>query len=97
MKFVDSDFVVCFTGEGAGSKIVSGWLNALDYIDEQLGNEDEYSVRGPCCELHDPDEWLHAAELQTDDTRLFFSKSEFAYCVGLMVTRITEPKYRTVV
>jgi hypothetical protein len=92
--FEDATFVVLFTGEGACSTLIKGWDSVLQFIDDQLQNEDfpDASVRSPCCDLHDDDNWTHGRELVTDDTRLAFSKSEFAYCVGLEIIRVIDSK-----
>lgn len=90
--FTESLFVVVFYGEGAGSTLVRGWENVQDFIDSELHNEDypEASVKSPCCEIHDPDCWTMGLEINDSDQRLKFSKSEFAYCVGLEIIRVLE-------
>ena len=98
LPFEESWFVVTFTGECPESKLIKGWENVLDYIDQEMGNKDpdmppEASVRSPCCDLHDADCWglLNGHYQYATDERHTFSRSEFGYCVGLQIVRVTEP------
>lgn len=94
--FDESMFLVVFTGECASSRLVVGWDNVLGYIDYQIGAQHDPSpghstVRSPCCELHDPDNWVTVDYSECGDHRLMFQSSEFVYCAGLTITRVTEP------
>lgn len=91
--FTDSDFVVTFTGEVPDSRIVSGWENVRDYINEQINGSPE--IEDDCREddddINDPDHWGHLELHQGggEDTRHLFNQNEWRYCVGLQITRIT--------
>jgi hypothetical protein len=91
--FEDSDFVVTFTGENPASTLIRTWDRVLAFIDFQCGAKaDEWTCRSPCCELHDHDEWT-TLDFSFDgekDYRHMFDKSEFTYCVGLHIVRLTD-------
>jgi hypothetical protein len=94
--FKDSLFVVAFHSECACSEIIRGWETVLDYLDGELGYDTvDYTVRDPNNELHDRRHWLtHNCFTEDGDQRLMFSMSEFAYCVGLTILRITHGNYK---
>lgn len=91
-SFEDSDFVVTFTGECPCSRLIRTWDRVQAYIDYELFQNDPIcSVRKPDCELHDADNWSRVAYSEDGDHRHEFISGEFSYCVGLQVTRLTNP------
>lgn len=88
--FHSSDFVVTFYSECSSSKIVTGWDEVLRYIDREMSHEDiGYTVRSKDCEIHDVDRWNMLNDSPCEDYRHTFEMSEFGYCVGLSIIRIT--------
>ncbi len=91
--FLDSDFVVTFTGEAADSRVIRGWDRVLSYIDQAVGaDHDGWTCRDPegAPDLHDPDCWTRL-DYEAGDNRHLLSIGEFVYCVGLHITRLTTP------
>lgn len=94
MRFCDSDFLVVWTGEYQDARVIRGWDSVLAYLDESVNaKEDGWSCREPDgCGLHEHDNWLLLGSCAEDDDRRFvYENSEFVYCSGLRIVRLTQP------
>lgn len=88
--FQESFFVVAFSGENPASRLVHTWDAVLSYLDYELGLCRESSVKNPECDLHDADNWSLVDYSEDGDRRHVYHAVEFAYNVGLTITRITD-------